>query len=66
METKVQEDDWMKKRYEQLAFIDKKRIRAQYHVQGYQKKIARVFNKKMKPRNLKEGDLFLKVLRDET
>ena len=26
----------------------------------------RVFNKTMKPRNLKEGDLVLKVLRDET
>ena len=30
------------------------------------KKIARAFNKKVKPINLKEGDLVLKVLRDET
>ena len=28
--------------------------------------IARAFNKKVKLRNLKEGDLVLKVLRDET
>ena len=28
--------------------------------------IARAFNKKVKPRNLKEGDLVPKVLRDET
>ena len=28
--------------------------------------IARAFNKKVKPRNLKEGDLVLKVLKDET
>ena len=52
-------------RYEQLALIDKKRARAQYHAQGYRKRIARAFNKKVKPRNLKEGDLVLKGLRDE-
>ena len=56
----------MKERYMQLALIDEKRARAQYHAQGYQKRIVRVFNKKVKPRNLKEGDLVLKVLRDET
>ena len=64
VETKVLEKDWMKERYEQLALIDEKRVRAQYHAQGYQKRIARAFNKKVKPRNLKEGDLVLKMLRD--
>ena len=62
METKVLEGDWVKARYEQLVLIDEKRARAQYHAQGYQKRIARAFNKKVKPRNLKEGDLVLKVL----
>ena len=33
---------------------------------GTKKRIARAFNKKVKPRNLKAGDLVLKVLRDET
>ena len=56
----------MKQRYKQLVLIDKKRARAQYHAQGYRKRIARAFNKKVRPRNLKEGDLVLKVLRDET
>ena len=28
-------------------------------------RVARAFNKKVKPRNLKEGGLVLKVLRDE-
>ena len=28
--------------------------------------IVRAFNKKVRPRNLKEGDLVLKVLKDET
>jgi len=45
--------------------IDEKNGRAQYHAQGYQKRIARAFNKKVKLRNLKEGDLILKVLGDE-
>ena len=66
VETKVLEKDWAKARYEQLALIDEKRARARYHAQRYQKRIARAFNKKVKPRNLKEGDLVLKVLRDET
>ena len=66
VETKVLEEDWMKERYEQLALIDEKRARAQYHAQGYQKRIARAFSKKVKPRNLKKGDLVLKILRVET
>ena len=65
-ETKVQEEDWVKQRYEQLTLIDEKRAWAQSHAQGYHKRIARAFNKKVRPRNLKEGDLVLKVLRDET
>ena len=66
VETKVLEEDWVRARYEQLALLDEKRARTQYHAQGYQKRNARAFNKKVKPRNLKEGDLVLKVLRDET
>jgi len=66
VETKVLEEDWAKVRYEQLALIDERRARVQYHAQGYQKRIAREFNKKVKPRNLKEGNLVLKLLRDET
>ena len=31
VETKVLEEDWVKARYEQLAIIDEKRARAQYH-----------------------------------
>ena len=31
VETKVLEEDWVEARYEQLALIDEKRARAQYH-----------------------------------
>ena len=37
----------MKQTYEQLALIDEKKARAQYHAQGYQKIIVRAFNKKV-------------------
>ena len=33
VETKVLEEDWAKVRYEQLALINEKRVRAQYHAQ---------------------------------
>ena len=40
--------------------FDERRLKELYHVQGYQRRIARAFNKKVKSRNLKEGDLVLK------
>ena len=55
VETKVLEEDWAKARYEQLALIEEKRAKVQYHTQGYQKRIVRAFNKKVKLRNLKKG-----------
>ena len=35
VETKVLEKNWMKARYEQLALIDEKRAKVQYHAQRY-------------------------------
>ena len=40
-------------------------MQALYHVQDYQKRISKAFNKKVKSRNLKVGDLALKELRGE-
>ena len=34
-----------------------------YHSQLYQKKIARSYNKKIKPKKIKEGDFVLKLTR---
>ena len=47
----------------QLTLLDEKRIRAMYHSQLYQKRIARAYNKKIKPGKIKEGDLVLKLTR---
>ena len=49
-----------------IVFLDEKRARSQCHAQEHQKRIARALNKKVRLVNIKEGDLVLKVLRDET
>ena len=65
VETKVLEEGWAKERHEQLALIDEKRLGDNIMHKGT-KRVARAFKKKVKLRNLKEGDLVLKVLKDET
>ena len=45
----------------QLTLLDEKRIKAMYHSQLYQKRIAQAYNKKVKPEKIKEWDLVLKL-----
>lgn len=59
-ECQIAEADWQQNRFEELMLFDERRLKALYHIQGYQRRIARAFNKKVKSRNLKEGDLVLK------
>ena len=47
----------------QLTLLDEKRMKAMYYSQLYQKRIARAYNKKIKPGKIKEGDLVLKLTR---
>uniref|UniRef100_A0A2N9FLZ7 Integrase catalytic domain-containing protein n=1 Tax=Fagus sylvatica TaxID=28930 RepID=A0A2N9FLZ7_FAGSY len=47
-------------RYEQLNFIDEKRLAALCHGQLYQRRIERAYNKKARPRTFQPGDLVLK------
>ena len=51
-----------KARYEQLNLIDEKRLTAMCHGQLYQRRIARAFNKKVRPREFREGDLVIKKI----
>jgi hypothetical protein len=55
LESQISEAEWAKAQYEQLILTDEKRLKALYHVQGYQRRMARAFNKKVGPRNLKKG-----------
>ncbi|XP_077244859.1 uncharacterized protein LOC143884896 isoform X2 [Tasmannia lanceolata] len=59
-EVKLPENEWADARYKELNVLDEKRLKALYHVQGYQRRIARAFNKKVKIRDLEEGNLVLK------
>ena len=63
LESKLPEAEWVRARYDALVLLDEKRLKALSHVPIYQKRIERYFNKRVKKRNIKEGDLVLKALR---
>ncbi|XP_074304145.1 uncharacterized protein LOC141638833 [Silene latifolia] len=63
LESQVPEADWVQARYDSLVLLDECRLNALYHVQLYQKRIERAFNKKVKSRGINEGDLVLKSVR---
>ncbi|XP_077222030.1 uncharacterized protein LOC143855863 [Tasmannia lanceolata] len=63
MEARLPESVWAQARYQELQMIDEKRLKALYHVQGYQRRVERAFNKKVRVRELKKGDLVLKSFR---
>ena len=43
--------------------LDEKRLKALYHIQGYQRTLRKAFDKKVRTKNLKLGDLVLKEIR---
>ena len=60
MEAKTPECECAQKRYNHLVSLDEKRMDALFHTQIYQRRIARAFNKKVKPGKIKAGDMVLK------
>ena len=63
LEQQISEADWAQARLDQLNLLDKRRLRVVDHVHAYQRKIARAFKKRVKPRPLQRCDLVLKVIR---
>ncbi|XP_034674313.1 uncharacterized protein LOC117905510, partial [Vitis riparia] len=63
LEQQIPETDWAQARFDQLNLLDERRLRAADHVRAYQRKMARAFKKRVKPRPLHVGDLVLKVIR---
>ena len=57
------ETEWAQAQFDQLNLLDERRLRATDHVQAYQRKMARVFRKQVKPRPLQKEDLVLRILR---
>ena len=60
MEAEIDDDEWIKTRLEQLSLIDEKRLTSVCHGQLYQKRMARAYNKKVRPRHFEEGQLVLR------
>ena len=62
METKLTEAEWVQNRFDQLNLIEEKRMTALCHGQLYQKRMKKAFDKKVKPREFREGDLVLRKI----
>ncbi|KAK8624503.1 hypothetical protein V6N13_065844 [Hibiscus sabdariffa] len=58
----LDEAEWVQARYDQLNLIEEKRLKAICHAQMYQKRMIRAHNKKVRPREFREGDLVLKMI----
>ena len=62
LESEIPEVDWLQRRYYQLCMLDEKRLKALYHIQGYQRRLRKAFDKKVRTRDLKLGNLVLKEI----
>ena len=63
LEQQIYETEWAQSRFDRLSLLDERRLRVTDHVQAYQRKMARAFKKRVKPRPLQRGDLVSRVLR---
>ena len=63
LESEIPKVDWLQSRYNQLCMMDENRLKALYHIQGYQRRLGKAFDKKVRTRDLKLGDLVLKEIR---
>ncbi|KAG8500944.1 hypothetical protein CXB51_002957 [Gossypium anomalum] len=61
-EIRLDEAEWVQSRYDQLNFIEEKRLRAIRHGKMYQKRMMRAYDKKVRLREFHEGDLVLKKI----
>ncbi|XP_070025156.1 uncharacterized protein [Nicotiana sylvestris] len=60
MESEIEDTEWVKTRLEQLMLIDEKRLAVVSFGQLYQQRMARAYNKKVRPRQFEVGQLVLK------
>lgn len=59
-EAELSDADWVRNRIEHLALIDEKTMTVVCHGQLYQQRMIHAFNKKVRPRMFKVGQLVLK------
>jgi hypothetical protein len=60
IDSKLKEVEWAKVRYKQLNLISEKMIAIICHHQFYEKRMAKEYDKKVRPQMFPEGDLVLK------
>ncbi|TYK09808.1 RNA-directed DNA polymerase (Reverse transcriptase), Ribonuclease H [Cucumis melo var. makuwa] len=60
MEAKLDEAERIQGLYDQLNFVEEKRLAALSHGQLYQRRLMQAYNKKVHLRSFREGDLVLK------
>ncbi|RDY04690.1 Retrovirus-related Pol polyprotein, partial [Mucuna pruriens] len=60
VEAELEEVEWMRMRYDQLNLIEGKRLAALCQGQLYQRRLKNAFDKKVRPREFREGDLVLR------
>ncbi|KAJ4967526.1 hypothetical protein NE237_019375 [Protea cynaroides] len=63
MECKIPKAEWLQSRYDELNFVDDRRMKAVDNVKKYQQIMAATFNKNVRVRHLTVGDLVLKEQR---
>ena len=56
-EAELEETEWVEGRCVQLNLIDEHRLQAMHHTQCYQKRMARSYQKRVRPRSFVPGDL---------
>lgn len=61
MNAKLEEYEWAKLKFEQLNLINEKRLATICHHQLYQSRMTKAYNKKVRSRLFKEGDLIFVV-----
>jgi len=61
--TKMTKKDNDRLHLQELEALDEKRLQAQQHIELYQARISKAFNKKVKQRVFQKGDLLLAVRR---
>jgi hypothetical protein len=60
VDSELEEVEWANVRYEQLNLISEKMIAAICHHQLYQRRMAKSYDKKVRPQGFHEGNLVLK------
>ncbi|KAM3198820.1 hypothetical protein P3L10_034440 [Capsicum annuum] len=60
IEAEIDDNEWVKTRLDYLSLIEEKRLTSVCHGQLYQRRMARAYNKKVRPRNFEVGQLVLR------